>query len=404
MKKLSDKQFDDLLRQKAESFDFDFDESAWEKMEQKLRKRDRVIFIRNSSFVLLFLLLSGGAFLLIDNNSSSNTIQTAKQAKSSIQKTKPFASNTDNAKENLPSVNKSALKTAPLTEYADYSSTRVKTDKKQETFRIATSFQQSHDNAALTTQEVNTLDKAIIVNTHTKPVLTSLTTLNISHFANLKIEDTIASGREENKSTKKRKQLAFSLTALAGPDFSSISSVAGEKGNATVGILLNTALSDKITLSTGLKYGLKDYQASAYSYQLQNPSRADQISGIDASCNILEIPLQVSYALINNSKRKIAVSSGLSSYLMLKEEYNFRYTPQSGRKDYLLVKNNENQHYLSVLSLSASYHFKPKSSKIQWSIEPYVKLPLAGVGEGNVKLKSSGVSLNLTYDISKKNK
>ncbi|MGV3509054.1 MAG: hypothetical protein ACO1N7_07180 [Sphingobacteriaceae bacterium] len=401
MKKLSDKQFDDLLRQKAESFDFDFDESAWEKMEQKLRKRDRFIFIRNSSFVLLFLLLSAGAFLLIDDNPSSDTIKIAKQTKSTIQKTEP--SHSDAEKKELSSANKTALKTTPFTSNTNYKSTGVKTGKKLWSLKMAGPLQENIDNSVLNTQNAFVLENATTVITQTQPVVTSFADLNISNFSSNKTEDTIATN-EDSKQPKKRKQLAFSVTALAGPDFSSISSIAGEKGNATVGILLNAAISNKITISTGLKYGLKDYQASAYSYQLQNPSRADQISGIDASCNILEIPLQVSYALMNNSRRKIAVSSGLSSYLMLKEEYNFRYTPQSGRKDYLLVKNNENQHYLSVLSLSASYHFKPKSSKIQWSIEPYVKLPLAGVGEGNVKLKSSGLSLNLTYDNSKKNK
>jgi hypothetical protein len=89
---------------------------------------------------------------------------------------------------------------------------------------------------------------------------------------------------------------------------------------------------------------------------------------------------------------------------MLKEEYNFRCIPYSGYSDYLLVKENENQHYFSVLALAASYQINPKGSNIKWALEPYFKLPLGGVGEGNVRLKSSGISLNLTYDINKQSK
>jgi hypothetical protein len=32
-------------------------------------------------------------------------------------------------------------------------------------------------------------------------------------------------------------------------------------------------------------------------------------------------------------------------------------------------------------------------------IEPHVKLPMSGVGEGKIKLKSSGINLNVSYDL-----
>src|SRR5690606_33192634 len=123
-------------------------------------------------------------------------------------------------------------------------------------------------------------------------------------------------------------------------------------------------------------------------------------SGVEGSCNVLEIPLRASYTFINDNKKSISFNSGLSSYLMLKEKYIFSYTPQSGYNDYVLEKVNANQHYFSVVELSASYRFKSKKSKTQFGIEPYVKLPLGGVGEGKVHLKSSGVSLNLFYELS----
>jgi hypothetical protein len=188
---------------------------------------------------------------------------------------------------------------------------------------------------------------------------------------------------------------------LAGPEFSAIKSIAGNQGTLTAGLLINATMSERVSLSSGLKYGLKNYKAASFDYKIENPY-AKYVSSIDASCKILEIPLQASYRLFDNKNRKISITTGLSSYFMLSENYNFKYGKQSGLKDFLLVKTNENRHYLSVVSLSASYQLRPKTANFSWAIEPYVKLPLGGVGEGNVRLKSTGVSLNLTYDLNKK--
>lgn len=404
MKELSDKKFDELLKQKAESADFFFDESAWDKMEQKLRRRNRVIFIRNSSFVLMVIFLFGGAYWLLNGDSiSDNNNQNA-------QKFEPLKPSNKTVlrgdKENKPSnETQTGEKTnteAPLgleKRLATKPASTKKTNQKSLLVR---------ENAIEKPANISMADSSEFI------PFVQLDRLNASDKFLTPDEDLIIAStlfkndtikfKPEIKNSPKNRKLSFSVTALAGPDFSSVESIAGKKGNLNIGLLLNTTILKKITLSSGVKYGLKSYEASAYDYKLKNPSRADKISGIDASCNILEIPLQISYSLFQNKNNHVQFSTGLSSYLMLKEEYNFKYTPQSGYKDYLLVKNNTNQHYLSVLNLAASYHIKPKSSNIEWAIEPYVKLPLGGVGEGNVRLKSSGISLNLTYDITKKNK
>lgn len=405
MKELSDKKFDELLKQKAESADFYFDESAWDKMEQKLRRRDRVIFIRNSSFVLMLFLLFGGAYWYLNNDSlgDSNT-QTTQKTKHLKPESGDGVSDTENSKSaehaetsgNTIAVTtiapeKLTRKTAPIGTMGQKRLSIHKNNVGEPSDRVLNSSEfVSHrqlDHLSSSDADFLIPDKDLII--------TSISLINDTSKSD--------AGTDVKKSSK-HKKLSFSVTALAGPDFSSIESIAGRKGDLTVGLLLNTGIAKNITLSSGIKYGLKRYAASAYDYKLKNPLRADKISGIDASCNVLEIPLQISYSLFQHHNNRVQISSGLSSYLMLKEEYNFKYTPQSGYKDYLLVKNNANQHYLSVLSLAASYHINPKSSHIQWAIEPYLKLPLGGVGEGNVRLKSSGISLNLTYDVTKKNK
>ncbi|MBC8053882.1 MAG: hypothetical protein H7Y13_12525 [Sphingobacteriaceae bacterium] len=405
MKEISDRQFDELLKQKAESFDYDFDESAWDKMEQKLRRRDRIIFIRNSSFLLLFLMLSGAAFLLTNRDIPDNN--SGKQVKEQKDIGPKFNADEINpSKDEVPVMSQNATD-APIKKAIINPINEFKASAKSKTINTKPSknTEPGEKHALIINPEIKKPDSSLTlssihpqVSTTSDPSLTEQQK-NLDPPSDNPVDSSAAA--EKNKPEKRRK-LALSLTLLAGPESSSINSLAGDKGTLNTGIMLNFGLSNKVTLSTGAKYGIKYYAANGYNYAMQNPSRADKLEGIDASCNILEIPLQASYAILKTSDKQFKIASGLSSYLMLKEEYNFRYKPYAGYKDYLLVKKNANQHYLSVLSFSAIYQIKPKSSQLLWGIEPYVKLPLGGVGEGNVRLKSSGISLNLTYDLSKK--
>ena len=55
-----------------------------------------------------------------------------------------------------------------------------------------------------------------------------------------------------------------------------------------------------------------------------------------------------------------------------------------------LSYKNENSHIFSVINLSGGYqyHF---SDRFSLMAEPYVKIPLSGVGQGKVNLNSGGI-------------
>jgi hypothetical protein len=113
---------------------------------------------------------------------------------------------------------------------------------------------------------------------------------------------------------------------------------------------------------------------------------------VDADCRVYEIPLSLSYHIGRSSKQNLFVSAGISSYLMKKETYNYYYKytatgPTVTRKYSISDKNN---HYFSVFNLSAGFQ-KNIGSSISVMAEPYIKIPLSGVGFGKVKLNSGGV-------------
>ena len=115
-------------------------------------------------------------------------------------------------------------------------------------------------------------------------------------------------------------------------------------------------------------------------------------------CNMFEIPVNVRYNFIKAEKTTWFANAGISSYLMKKENYDYHYQSYGvygyGNKEYKNTTNN----LLSVAHLSVG--IQKKLGLIgDLRIEPYVKLPLNGVGIGSMPLRSTGIYLGITRPI-----
>ncbi|MEE1946075.1 hypothetical protein VRU48_13215 [Pedobacter sp. KR3-3] len=393
MKELNDKDFDQAFKTRVTEEYLQFEEESWLKMEKKLQKRDRMIWLRNASIILLFLSFGLGFFLF--NGQEQPKQQTARKNKPE-QTQKPVVE--------APKPTTELAQAQPLDQKSDSATPNNKLPKAHRATAIATTdnndkplsgnaiahVTQAPANAVPTAaQPVKPVQNAELTD---QQVIAQLTSPSINV---VDTTDNVA------KKPKAKRKIPISLAISAGPDFNSTSSLVGGKGTAAFGFTVGVGISKKITVQTGVIYGAKNYTASNYDYKFSNPNVQNSIAQINAACKVLEIPLRASYLLSDNKSRSIELNGGLSSYLMLKEDYVFKYTAASGKADRLTQKTNANQHFLSVLDLSATYNIK-LNSKFGFGIEPYVKIPLGGIGEGSVPLKSSGVSLKLRYDLNKK--
>ena len=75
---------------------------------------------------------------------------------------------------------------------------------------------------------------------------------------------------------------------------------------------------------------------------------------------------------------------------MKKEKYVYIYKTVTGPSSYPYLAKNENKHYFSVLNLSGGYT-RQLNSTFSVSAEPYVEVPLTGIGKGKVHLNSGGI-------------
>jgi hypothetical protein len=196
---------------------------------------------------------------------------------------------------------------------------------------------------------------------------------------------------------KNKKDIAgnFGITLSAGPDVSFIELNKLGKVTMLYGAGLSYHFANRVTLRTGFYTANKIYDAKPEQYH-STGGYYPYLYNIAAECRVYEIPVSLSYHFARGKKHNWFGNAGLSSFIMKSEYYEYEYkTPGGQYYNYETKVRNENKHYFSVLTLSAGYQYA-LSKRILLQAEPYIKLPLGGVGLGKVKLNSSGLLFTAT--------
>lgn len=198
-----------------------------------------------------------------------------------------------------------------------------------------------------------------------------------------------------------RKKPVLMLSILAAPDLTSVQKSGRSSLSGGFGIEATLSLTKKLSITTGAVYAKKIYD-SDFSLYSPNTNYVFRVtpSNIHANCDVIDIPLNINYKIFENSKNAISVSTGLSSYLMLKEKYNYSYDGNyQGPQAYEV--RNQNQHYMGVANVGLEFQHKI-NEKISISAKPFMKLPLTGIGYGNSRLSSTGVAVSVNMNLFKK--
>lgn len=227
--------------------------------------------------------------------------------------------------------------------------------------------------------------------------------INLKELPNLKEDKNTEYEKDSllipNQKAKHNKSSFFFLSLGAGPDLSFVGKNGYGKTKLFGGIGLGYHMKNGLRISSGFYAGRKIYSATAESYN--PPSVFFQyypiLEKVDADCKVYEIPISLSYHFGKSEYQNWFAGVGLSTLLMKEEYYTYTYKYNSTGPSYMKdwTVNNKNKHFLSVLTLSGGYQ-RQLNKRITISAEPYIKIPLQGLGYGNVKMNSTGIMFNLS--------
>ncbi|GAB3287396.1 porin family protein [Hymenobacter tenuis] len=187
---------------------------------------------------------------------------------------------------------------------------------------------------------------------------------------------------------------------VGGPELTAVLPGPGARLGGTFGLTAEYRLSSRWRIRTGVLRSVKRYAARGSDY---NPPPTYwtwriPIEQVDANCRIVEIPLDVRYEVISRPTYSLYASAGLTSLLMRNERYSYHYdiNGQYVNRTWSLSKGSNAA--LRVVNLSAGLEHT-LSGRWTMQTEPFLKLPLSGVGFGKIRLNSAGVLLGVKYGL-----
>lgn len=464
MQNLSDKELDELMKKASESQEYSYDPNTWASLEQKLgnQPRNGVTYLKKS-LLLLFIIGTSVTGGLIWISYTTSTVQSQTdyaqldnptESKNQVQATKP------EAKHSASTSVQAAQDESNPTSLSEFSTEHTSQQRNAE-HKSSTTIQQSINTTNEGTKEqIEVVESKHTTNTSAQPILSSTNTNTLS----ISNEDTIAKGTSEDTPTSilqprvnatpptdKTEQDAFSnngirnkeqqkqvmpaaldstelailetsvntsddSTAVASseqnkkktttssplafkfsisPDFSAQNFSKVAQAGSNMGVLLEYRFAPAMSISAGLLRTRKYYTAKDVEYGYYT---ADLVEG---NCQMWDIPLTLNYYFPTKRSVQFFTSIGASSYIMNEEDYVY-YPDESNRAlRYSATIENKNKEWFKVINVSIGIQ-KQLSETWFVQVEPFVKAPLAGLGEGNIALSSLGTFLSIKYQLKTK--
>lgn len=211
----------------------------------------------------------------------------------------------------------------------------------------------------------------------------------------------------KEKSGSARKKIAankkdhFAYAGLVvAPDISTVKFQSIKNTGINLGIFAGYQLNSKWSVETGVLSEKKYYYSDGKYFKTDKiylPASA-KILSVNGNCRMLELPINVKYTFKVSGKRKFYVIAGSSSYFMNKENYDYTMSLNGQQYPYYKQYDKSSTYFFSTINTAIGYEQSlGKTGKIR--IEPYLKLPIKGLGTGSLPITSAGLNIAIAKKI-----
>lgn len=209
--------------------------------------------------------------------------------------------------------------------------------------------------------------------------------------------DTASNNEQPTKEQERGLYANFTIS----PDLSGVGAFMntdGVRSGVKSGLILEYQASSRLSFYSGTYFSKKRYGANPEDYHPPAGfwTNGMKPSDIDASCTVLEIPVGIRFKWLKRERNALTIGGGLSSYLLLREEYLYSYDQSYPNLVDKWVGKNKSKHWFGIGTVTVGYE-KKIGNRSSFVFEPFFQVPLAGVGFGKVDLYSYGTYLTLKY-------
>lgn len=192
----------------------------------------------------------------------------------------------------------------------------------------------------------------------------------------------------------------FWIGLAGGPELSAVLPSISPRPGGTVGLVAEYRLTSRLRVRTGVLRSVKRYGARGSDYRPPAGYWTWRIpvDEVDANCRILEIPLDFRYDVRLRPGYSLYASAGLTTLSMRNERYTYHYELNGEYTARTWSYPKGGTQALQMLRVAAGYE---RNLAPRWVLqaEPFVNIPLNGVGFGQMRLSSTGLLLGIRYGL-----
>ena len=215
---------------------------------------------------------------------------------------------------------------------------------------------------------------------------------------NRELKPSINSTVENTKDIQVARRKKFYVGLMGGPDATTVKFQKIEDVGLNFGLLLGYQFNKKWSIESGAYLERKYYYSEGKYFntsKIYMPANA-WIEDLSGDCKMIEIPVAAKYNFATRKQSGWFGVVGLSSYILLQENYTYNYYyGTSGPVPHAKEYKNASTHIFSHVSISGGYTHR-LGNVADLRVEPYLKLPVSGMGVGSMPLSSAGVQVGIT--------
>jgi hypothetical protein len=180
-----------------------------------------------------------------------------------------------------------------------------------------------------------------------------------------------------------------------GPGINRVKKQKLQKPGFDIGIMAGISiLKGRAAIETGLLYTQKYYFSDGKYFNMDKDAgsmpQGMEVMSLEGSSRLFELPVKIRYSVLQKNKSGVSLSTGISSYLMTKEENDY-LTMMNGSEQSMVGSYKDHKRYIAVMAnIGAEFNYIiGKHSRL--SIEPYFQIPLKGIGIGSMPVMTTGI-------------
>ncbi len=406
---------DELYKRAAEDYPLNTDSADWDAVLKKLSSEKTLNEPKNKNYrqlLWLLLLLTIGLGLVYKNYFPGDSKQTAEKVSKNIPgKNSPATSKPNNTGPISTSTQKNDVTTNNTIQILKKYSFIHRNEKGKLNSFIS-------ENSSETVIPENLSSNKTKVNEHERKeseVVPAVANKDIAESKNEtsvkpadKVPGSIVNNKTEatkdpQKKNNTPKESGLYAGIILSPDISTVKFQHVNNMGVSMGVVAGYQLNKRISIESGVSWSIKNYHSKGDYFKTNNlrmPTGA-KIIKVDGECNMIEVPIVVKYNFPSSARKNFSVSAGVSSYLMKKEKYDYDIARNGQQYPYSATYKKRSTDLLAVVNLAAGYNRQIKK-EVNLRIEPYIKIPVQGVGIGSLPITSTGVNIGITKKLSGK--